>query len=466
MIHERCVRPRTENIPPPATPPRSGPLLVQFFNAKLVTGDGLVDGDLWMHGSTLVDPQSYFWERSHAKAADRRIDCQGMLLSPGMIDIMLYGAFGVDFSKCGEAGAKADAKVAADLSMVRRRLPELGVTAFCPAVRASAPDECARAIARLGRTATPPVPQGEFPQAAEATWARCLGVHLDGPFLDAEHAASARVPTEHVRATLKGKAILQACGGKASEAALITLAPELPGAIDAIRELVASGVVVGIGRTAASLAQCYDAVAAGARLVTHVMNSMPPFKHRDPGPVGLLADGKGWSEGTASETAALTSQPLIRSATGHHLTSGDIFFSLVVSNLHSCTVNLAHDSSPQGLILLSDLGPPSDSATMDATAVRADDEGPEAGQAGGAIPQCAHQLCLKTASPDPASALLCGSAHPARLLNLPNKGRLTAGADADLVLLDPKDLSDKACYVAGRLAWSHPNLHGALWFHL
>ena len=83
----------------------------------------------------------------------------------------------------------------------------------------------------------------------------------------------------------------------------------------------------------------------------------------------------------------------------------------------------------------------------------------------GAIPSCARQLYLKTGAADPSAAILCGSAHPARLLRLPNKGRLTAGADADLLLLDPDDLSVKACYVAGQLAWSHPNLRGALWFH-
>jgi len=248
MIFERCVRPRhakpafeaptvVGSGPQFAAPAAmaSGPQLVQLFNAKLVTSDdGLVDGDLWMLGSTIVNPRSHFWDRTHAKAADRRVDCQGMLLAPGMIDIMLYSAFGINFSQCGEAGAAAEAKVAADFAMVRRRLPELGVTSFCPAVRACAPDVCARTIERLAKTALPPPPTGDGPRPDdEGTWAQCLGVHLDGPFLSAEHAASAGAPLEFVLASLEGAALDQACGGEATRAALMTLAPELPGALTA-----------------------------------------------------------------------------------------------------------------------------------------------------------------------------------------------------------------------------------------
>ena len=63
------------------------------------------------------------------------------------------------------------------------------------------------------------------------------------------------------------------------------------------------------------------------------------------------------------------------------------------------------------------------------------------------------------------AALRAASAAPAALLGLDAKGRLTPGADADLVLLAPDDLSVRACFVGGRLAWAHEELHGALWFH-
>ena len=78
---------------------------------------------------------------------------------------------------------------------------------------------------------------------------------------------------------------------------------------------------------------------------------------------------------------------------------------------------------------------------------------------------CAQRLWRCSGSADPAAALLCGSAHPAQLLGQDNKGRLDAGADADLVLLDPSTLRPRACFVGGRLSYADPKLHGALWFH-
>ena len=83
----------------------------------------------------------------------------------------------------------------------------------------------------------------------------------------------------------------------------------------------------------------------------------------------------------------------------------------------------------------------------------------------GTITACARRVWQCSGSADPSFSLLCGSAHPAKLLGLTTKGKLTAGADADLVLLDPETLTVKACFIHGRLAYSHPALHGALWYH-
>ena len=62
------------------------------------------------------------------------------------------------------------------------------------------------------------------------------------------------------------------------------------------------------------------------------------------------------------------------------------------------------------------------------------------------------------------TGLLAGSLHPAKLLGLEHKGRLSQGADADLVLLDDT-LHVRGCFVGGQLAWAHASLHGALWWH-
>jgi hypothetical protein len=147
---------------------------------------------------------------------------------------------------------------------------------------------------------------------------------------------------------------------------------------------------------------------------------------------------------------------------------GGIFFSLAVAGQHASTINLAHSTHPNGLILLS----------CRRSLVFADDpsaaEPPHSAPPpplhdhvahDGTIPSCARRLWRCSGEADPAGALLCGSAHPARLLGLASKGSLAPGADADLLLLDPESLAVRACFVGGRLTWSDSELHGALWFH-
>ena len=270
-----------------------------------------------------------------------------------------------------------------------------------------------------------------------------LGAHLDGPYISKERAPD-EAARSFARETFDGADDLRAAIGFGAGAerriALMTVAPELPGAVDAIRALSASGVVVGLGRTAAELSHCETAVAAGARLITHVFSHMPPFKHRDPGPIGLLAEREAaaGAEGDAAER---------------------IFFSMAVAGQHEATVNLAQSTHPEGLVLLS-----SSHAVGDGEGEGGAPHGTE-GMAAAGILQSARRLWQCSGTADPSAALLCGSAHPAELLKQTAKGSLDAGADADLVLLDPTSLDVRACYVGGRLSWADPNLNGAMWYH-
>jgi N-acetylglucosamine-6-phosphate deacetylase len=76
--------------------------------------------------------------------------------------------------------------------------------------------------------------------------------------------------------------------------AIVTLAPELPGAVDAIAQLTAAGVVVSLGHSGADAPAAQAGLAAGARMATHLFNAMPPPRSRKPGPVLALLDDAGW----------------------------------------------------------------------------------------------------------------------------------------------------------------------------
>lgn len=114
-----------------------------------------------------------------------------------------------------------------------------------------------------------------------------LGAHLEGPFLAAErrgahNAEFLREPTP--------EAVEQLIGAARGTLRQITIAPELPGALEAIDVLVEAGVVVAVGHTGADLEQTRAAFDRGARLLTHAFNAMPGIHHRAPGPVVAAFD--------------------------------------------------------------------------------------------------------------------------------------------------------------------------------
>jgi N-acetylglucosamine-6-phosphate deacetylase len=117
--------------------------------------------------------------------------------------------------------------------------------------------------------------------------ARLVGIHLEGPFLSrvrrGAHQETALRPPDPVETD----ALLEAGRGHVRT---ITIAPELPGALELIRRLVAAGVTVAVGHTEADATTVRAAVDAGARAVTHTFNGMQPLHHRRPGVVGMAMD--------------------------------------------------------------------------------------------------------------------------------------------------------------------------------
>ena len=183
----------------------------------------------------------------------------GSRILPGLIDIQINGAFGDDF-------AEPDA----DMAAICRQMPRFGVTAFVPTVVTSAPSVYGPALANLRRA---PVP-GE---------SRVLGVHIEGPFISHAYRGA------HDPAQLRPPSIAEAESWlEAGDVRWLTLAPELPGALELVRFLVERGVRISIGHSDATWDQAAAAVDAGATLATHLFNAMRPFRHRDPAIAGYV----------------------------------------------------------------------------------------------------------------------------------------------------------------------------------
>jgi N-acetylglucosamine-6-phosphate deacetylase len=140
-------------------------------------------------------------------------------------------------------------------------------------------DELRGAVARLAEDADE--------EPGDESMARLVGIHLEGPFLSrvrrGAHQETALRPPDPVEVD----DLLTVGRGHVRT---ITIAPELPGALDLVRTLVAAGVTVAVGHTEADAATVRAAVEAGARAITHTFNGMPPLHHRRPGAVGMAMD--------------------------------------------------------------------------------------------------------------------------------------------------------------------------------
>jgi N-acetylglucosamine-6-phosphate deacetylase len=306
---------------------------------------------------------------------------------PGLVDIQLNGAFGIDFSD-----------PAADLAAAARLLAATGVTAFVPTV-VSAPPEAYDGILR---NLAKPVPAGG---------ARVLGTHIEGPYLaparrGTHDPAAIRPPdNSELRAWLD-----------AGDVAILTLAPELAGAAALVEEAVARGVIAAIGHSDASWAEADAAIAAGARLGTHLFNAMRPLHHRDPGIAGRLL-----SEGVAA--------------------------SVIVDGVHVAPEMIrliASIKAPDELVFITDglaaLGEPpgpsrlgSRDVISDGTVARLAD----GTLSGSVLPMAPALGRLVAAGLEPSIAARAASTTPARLLGREGElGRVEVNRVADLVLLD------------------------------
>ena len=233
----------------------------------MLRGHSLAAADLWVQGGVIVEPQRLFY--GSFQRADVVIDCEGLILAPGYIDVQLNGGFGVDFCSADDGG------LAAGVRTVAERVLAHGVTAFLPTVITSSADAYRRILPQLA------------PTAGSASAAAVLGVHLEGPFLSPSRPGCH--PAEHL-ATPDGAPdqLRRVVGDLVHNVRLVTLAPELPHAGELIDELRGRGVAVAVGHSMATAEEAEAAFSRGASMVTHLYNAMPPLKFGAPGIIGAV----------------------------------------------------------------------------------------------------------------------------------------------------------------------------------
>jgi N-acetylglucosamine-6-phosphate deacetylase len=206
------------------------------------------------------------------------VDLHGSYVVPGFIDVHVHGIDGRDVLD-GEGAIRA----------IAARMPRTGVTAFCPTTIACAPDRLGETLAAVRDARINP----------DRHAARVLPAHLESNFLRPEyHGAqpieclrlppAARTAGADSPQSFTGADIVVEIERHAEDVGVVTIAPEIDGALHLIRSLVGRGLRVSLGHSGASFEVGLAAVEAGARAATHLFNRMPPLLHREPGLTGAV----------------------------------------------------------------------------------------------------------------------------------------------------------------------------------
>jgi N-acetylglucosamine-6-phosphate deacetylase len=301
-----------------------------------------------------------------------------------------------------------------DWELLDAALLAQGVTTWCPTLVSAPP---AAMEASLGRITEARARIGR-PRPTIA------GAHLEGPFLAVPGAHDPR----HLRESVDGRWLT----GLADQVAVVTLAPELPGALDAIEDLVVAGVVVALGHSACTFEVAEQAADAGARLVTHLGNAMGPFGQRRPGLLG----------------AALSDDRLAVS----------VIADLV--HVHRALIRIAFRAKgPERTVLVTDAvatGTATGTATTTAAGTAADAGPPRMsdGTLVGSVLRLDRAVAhaVEEAGIALADAVAAASSTPAGLLGLDDRGAIAPGRRADLVGLGAR-LEVQTVWIAGQVAW-------------
>ena len=329
-------------------------------------------------------------------AGAQHLDFPDLVIAPGYIDIHVHGGAGHDVMQDDPSG-----RIAFEKAMAKH-----GVTSYLPTTVTASMDRILGALDRLRNVIS-------AEEAEHAHFgARPLAIHLEGPFISA--AKCGVHPIEYLLApTLQVfNKLWEASGGTLK---IMTIAPELPGASEVIREALQSGVYTCLGHSNATFDETKKGIAAGAVSATHTFNAMRALDHREPGILG----------------AVLSSDRMMADmiVDGVHVAPAIVKLFLKAKGIDNAiliTDAMSATGMPDGTY---QLGP----FQVEVRGGRCDYQGKLAGSV--LTLDRAVRNVVSFAEWTLQESMILATRNPARMIRAEKKGVIAAGNDADMILL-------------------------------
>jgi len=379
-------------------------------NARIVLPDRVVE-----HGAVVIEDGRVagILERESSQTESKaEIDLAGCTLFPGFIDAHIHGAIGVDVMNAN----------AGDLQQLSQFLSSQGVCGWLPTLVPAADENYAAVVRAIEQTMI----------SQSSAESRVLGLHYEGPFVNSAQCGA--LHGEYFK-TFSGPADIDALPIPEVRGAkkMITLAPEIDGGLELVRELNRRGWIISIGHTRADVEMLDRVYEAGARHMTHFMNAMAPLHHRRAGPIG-------WG-----------------------LSRDDVTCDIIADGIHLDPLILRlllKVKSPERLALISDaiaatgLGAGDYQIWGETISVSEGRTSNARGSIAGSVITMLDALRLMlNLGVDETDVARMASTNPARLLDLSHEcGSIAAGKRADLVALDSSG-NVKLTLVGGHVAF-------------
>ena len=381
-----------------------------YYNCYILKQGKIIFNDLFVKCGKFVNPADL--TKNKEAVPFNKINCEGLLISPGFIDLQVNGGFNIDFSRLTD--------VDLELKKFSNRVLAYGVTSFCPTIISSNSKYYKYVLPKFNSL------------KQNKGGANIIGVHLEGPFINP--AKKGAHPVDLIQSSENGFSKVKQVYGSLENVVMVTLAPELENIGSIIKQLVSLDIKVSIGHTLASLDISKKAVKNGATCITHLFNAMTPFNHREPGVIGLLTNDD---------------------------VSKQTFFGVIADGIHvhPSALKIAYKANPKGIILVTDgmtaVGLPDGNYHLGENQVckkgiKVTVNGTDtlAGSAA-TLDFCVKQFRLYTGC-ELSKCLECATLHPAQCLGVDKfKGSLDFGYDADFVVLNDR-LDVLKTYVSGK----------------